>query len=163
MLRWLYWSLFQLGLRLGCSNFYFKCQNRKNKIKYIIIIFIFWFNSGGSFEPPGLQVEPPLLKNWITQISIFNLKKKKIKLTICWTSAITVLFYFNSVTVRPICWTSANLKWFRTWITQILNFNLLGKSKRNYFFFFFEKTNRISPFVSFSTDKNKIKYIYYCY
>ena len=41
LLKWLYSSLFQLGLRLGCSNFYFKHQNRKNKIKNIIIIFFF--------------------------------------------------------------------------------------------------------------------------
>ena len=51
LLRCLYLSLFQLGLRLGCSNFYFKCQNRKNKIKNIIIIFFFGFNSGGSLNP----------------------------------------------------------------------------------------------------------------
>ena len=60
LLKWLYLSLFQLGLRLGCAHFYFKPQNRKNKIKNIIIKnFFFGFNSGGSFEPPGLQVEPP--------------------------------------------------------------------------------------------------------
>ena len=67
LLRCLYLSLFQLGLRLGCSKFYFKCQNRKNKIKNIIIIF-FWFHSGGSFEPPVLQVEPPM----ITPLQIYH-------------------------------------------------------------------------------------------
>ena len=41
-----------IGLRLGCSNLYFKCQNKKTKIKNIIVI-IFWFNLGGSFEPLG--------------------------------------------------------------------------------------------------------------
>ena len=41
LLKWLYSSLFQLGLRLGCSNFYFKHQNRKNKIINIIINFFF--------------------------------------------------------------------------------------------------------------------------
>ena len=49
-------------LKVRVFKFLFKCQNRKNKIKNITKI-IFWFNSGGSFEPPGLQVELPHVKS----------------------------------------------------------------------------------------------------
>ena len=54
LLKWLYSSLFQLDLRLGCAHFYFKPQNRKNKIKNIIIkIFFFGVQFRGFIWTPG--------------------------------------------------------------------------------------------------------------
>ena len=47
--------VFNKILELGCSNFYLRGQK-----KNYIIIYIFWASSGGSFEPPRLNVEPPM-------------------------------------------------------------------------------------------------------
>ena len=71
LLKWLYSSLFQLGLRLGCSNFYFKHQNRKNKIKNIIIIFFFWGSiQGVHLNPLGSKWSRP----WLWGISFLFAK-----------------------------------------------------------------------------------------
>ena len=52
--------MFKQNLRSGCSKFYFMGQNEKKKFKILYIIFL-GSKPGGSFEPPGLAIEPPLI------------------------------------------------------------------------------------------------------
>ena len=75
LLKWLYSSLFQLDLRLGCAHFYFKPQNRKNKIKNIIIIFfLFW----GSIQ--GVHLNPlgsKWSRHWHQRFVTYNNSREK--------------------------------------------------------------------------------------
>ena len=76
-LRWSYSSFklisieFKQNLGLGCSNFYFKMSKWKKKFKNFIHKNFVWARSEGSFEPPGLNVKPPMN-------TVGNQKKKKL-------------------------------------------------------------------------------------
>mgnify|MGYP007088683087 CR=1 FL=1 len=65
-LRWSYSSFklisigFKQNLGLGCSNFYFRGLKWKKKLK-IYIKILFGPGQEGSFEPPGLNVTPPMI------------------------------------------------------------------------------------------------------
>ena len=64
-LRWSYSNFklvsigFKQNLGLGCSNFYSRRSKWKNLKIFIYKNFV-WARSAGSFEPPGLNVKPPM-------------------------------------------------------------------------------------------------------
>ena len=52
-----YFNWVQTKFRIRGTNFYFRGHNEKKKIIYKNFV---WARSGGSFEPPGLNVKPPM-------------------------------------------------------------------------------------------------------
>ena len=63
-----YFNWVQTKFRIRVFKILFKGFKMKKKIKNFIYKIFDWARSGGSFEPPGLNVTPPMIGNTNLQI-----------------------------------------------------------------------------------------------